>query len=316
MTLDRPDLSQALRSGPFTTQHALDAGLSKKQLHDAVTAGWLRRPVRGVYLSAALPDTLANRCATVALIAPPDAFLCDHAAAWLHAGDRALVPGDHLVTPEVSCFRPATLGRLRRDEVRSGERTIDPGDVTEMYGLAVTTPLRTALDLGRLSRNNDVRLHGMDTMASLGTFTVDQLVAEVERFKGQRGVVGLRALAPLTDGGSESFGESALRLRWHAAHLPRPVTQHRVEGPHGSEFFLDLALPEIAFAREYDGEDYHSTDEQTRHDMARRTFLRRQGWDLLAYRKEQVFGRLQIAEQRLRHDFASAMDARRRRRYC
>ena len=55
--------------------------------------------------------------------------------------------------------------------MRSGERAVEEGDLTEIAGLRVTTPLRTALDLGRLSRNNDVRLHGMDTMLSLGAFS-------------------------------------------------------------------------------------------------------------------------------------------------
>lgn len=307
--------SALLRDRPFLAEEARDAGWSKKQLHEAVVAGWLRHPVRGVYVPAALPDDLTLRCAAIALVRPPDAFLCDHIAAWLHAGDRALAPGDHLTVPEISCFRPSDGGRMRRPEVRSGERQIEPADLMEIGGMVVTTPLRTAWDLGRLSRNNDVRLHAMDTMLSLGSFTREQLVTGVPRFKGQRGVVGLRVLAPLADGGAESFGESALRLRWHQAGLPRPVTQHPVAGPAGSTYYLDLALPELRFGGEYDGEEFHSSDEQVRKDAERRGWMWRDGWTVKDFRKQHVFGQRQTAERLLRAAYEDLLDAHRRRRY-
>ena len=46
--------------------------------------------------------------------------------------------------------------------------------------------------------------------------------AEIGRFRGFRGVVQLRCLAPLGDGRAESPGESALRLHWYDAGLPTP----------------------------------------------------------------------------------------------
>lgn len=304
-----------LRGRPFTVQQAHASGLSTSQLHRAVRAGALRRPVRGVYLPARLPDTLALRVSALSLLVPPDAFVCDHTAAWLHAGDRALIPGDHLLVPPISCFRAASGYRLRRDGVRSGEREVASEDVMEVSGLRVTTPLRTALDVGRLSRNSDVRLHGMDTMSSLGVFTAEDLQRGVLRFDGHRGVVGLRALAPLVDGGSQSYGESALRLRWHGAHLPRPLTQHAVPGPHGSTFFLDMALPGVKLAAEYDGEAFHSTAGQRAHDSERRLWLRRLGWTVTTFRKEHVFGSKQDAEQRLRAAFADLTSGQVERRY-
>lgn len=307
--------AELLRDRPFTTQDALDAGMSKVQLHRAVAAGWLRRPVRGVYVPASLPDTLTNRCTTLSLSVPADAFVCDHTAAWLLAGDRALVPGDHLATPDVSCFRLASGARLRRGDVRSGERAVLPHEIIEVGGLQVTSPLRTALDIGRLARHHDVRLHGMDTMLSLETFTLDELLDQIPRFKGQRGVVGLRVLAPLADGGSQSFGESALRLRWHEARLPRPVTQQPVPAPLGTTYFLDIALPEEMLAAEYDGEQFHSTPEQRAHDDERRRWIRRSGWELEEFRKEHVFGQRPSAEQRLRRVYAELSVSRRRRRY-
>lgn len=312
MADDLPTTLTALRHRPFTTTQALELGLTPKDLSRSVANRWLRRPARGVYLASSLPDTLENRCAALALSVPQDAFVCDHSAAWIHAGDRALVPNDHLSVPEVSCFRPSASGRLKREQVRSGERDIRAHEVVEIGGLRVTTPLRTALDLGRLSRNNDVRLHGMDTMLSLGVFSRQELLGEIERFKGFRGVVGLRAIAPLADGGAESFGESALRLRWHQAHLPWPTTQHPVPG---TPYRLDIALPEERLGAEYDGEEFHSTPDQVAHDAARRRLIWRAGYSVEGFRREHVFGQRQTAEQRLRSAYAILTGSRTRRTY-
>lgn len=295
---------------PFTTAEAYDRGLGDRQLRRMVEHGWLRRPARGVYVVGALEDTLELRCAVLRLVVPDDAFLCDHTAAWLHAGDRALAPNDHLATPELACFRRA--GRLKRSTVRSGERAVRDSDLVEVHGLVTTTPLRTALDLGRLPRSNDVRLHGMDSMLSLGVFEHDELLAGVNRFAGQRGVVALRALVRMADGGSESFGESALRLRWHEAGLPRPVTQLEVARDDGAAYRIDMGLAEEKTGAEYDGEDFHSSPEQREHDLGRRAWLHQAAWTIEVFRRRCVFGPEQDVQRRLRALHESITSNRRR----
>lgn len=48
-------------------------------------------------------------------------------------------------------FRPGDGGRVRNTLCDSGRRTVlERGDLVELGGLVSTTPLRTALDLGRL----------------------------------------------------------------------------------------------------------------------------------------------------------------------
>ena len=124
-----------------------------------------------------------------------------------------------------------------------------PRDVVEIGGLAVTSPLRTALDLGRLLWRFDA-LGALDQFLRIGV-VADELIAEVARFKGFRGVVQLRFLAPLADPRAESLAESALRLHWKDAGLPSPELQWWVYDEHGIAVFrLDLALPEVLFAAE------------------------------------------------------------------
>ena len=142
--------TSGLPDHPFTTGMARHFDLDAITLHRLVRAGDLRHPVRGVYVPTALPDTVALRCQVLRLVMPSDAFACDRTAAWLHAGDRALAPNEHLECRVSPASGPATPARCGAGLVASGEREIRPSDLTTVHGLTVTTPLRTALDLGRL----------------------------------------------------------------------------------------------------------------------------------------------------------------------
>jgi hypothetical protein len=285
---------------PFTRAMALAAGLTDKVLKGLCSHNYLRRPLRNLYLPVQLPDTLEIRIAALALVVPSNSFIADHTAAWLHAGDDALPPNAHLAVPPVAIFRPPRVRALRNGWTASGERTLLSRDLMELGGLMVTTPLRTALDLGRLQRNPDVALWGMDSMLGTKTFTLDEMLAELPRFKGERGIVRMRALAPRADGRAQSFGEAALRMRWHDAGLPRPWVQIPVFKDGQVIFWLDMGIEELLFAAEYDGEQYHSDDEDREHDHARREWLaRNRAWLIEDFRKDSVFGRHQDAAQRL-----------------
>jgi hypothetical protein len=291
---------------PFTTASARDVGLSAKALRWLTTGGFVRHPIQGVYVAADVEDSIELRCEMLGLVLPSDCFVCDRTAAWIHVGDRALAPNEHLVVPPISCFRPSDAGRLRNGLSASGERAIAPRDLVEVGGIVVTTPLRTALDLGRLQPTADLKLHGMDCMLSLKAFTHDELLAEIPRFNRQRGVVELRVLGPLADGGSESFGETALRRRWRAAGVPKPQTQISVLVDGREVYRLDMGLEDLLFAAEYEGEQWHGGD-RSEYDEERRQWLdRERGWSIEDFRKQHVFGPQQDAERRIRVAYDAA----------
>ncbi len=83
----------------------------------------------------------------------------------------------------------------------------------------MTTPLRTALDLGRLLPP-DLALGALDQLLSAGGFSHMELLAELPRLAAHRGVGQLRTLAAQVDARSTGLAESALRLRWHEGRLP------------------------------------------------------------------------------------------------
>lgn len=282
---------------PFTAAQAEQAGVHRNVLTRLVTNRVLVRPFRGVYLAADCPDSLAVRAACLKSVLADDAFAADHTAAWLHGGDPAQLPNADLRPLEPSMIRAGRRRAVRRDGCVSGERDILQSDLMEVEGVLVTTPLRTALDIGRL-HTRDAAMWGLDSMMAAGGFGIDELLAQVERFRGHRGVVQLRELAPLTDAGAESFGESALRLRWYAAGLPRPQTQIRLMDGDMEAARLDIGLTEELFAAEFDGAEWHADQ---RHDEFRRGWVRdRFGYDVEAFRGEQVFGADQEATLQLR----------------
>jgi hypothetical protein len=136
-------------------------------------------------------------------------------------------------------------------------------------------------------------------MLRLPDFPLDAFLAGVERFRGQRWVTTLRALAPLADGRAESPPESVLRLYWIDAGLPWPVPQLKVWADGALIARLDIGHPEIRYAAEYDGAEWHSSPEQQAHDRRRRAAVRDLDFTVDAFTKQNVFGQHRDVETRL-----------------
>ncbi len=90
---------------------------------------------------------------------------------------------------------------------------------------------------------------------------------------------------PLADPRSESSGESITRLAVHDFGLAPPVPQFWVVHEGRRVYRLDLAYPGSKVCLEYDGERFHSTEEQRLYDEARRSWLRQHGWTIIVVRK-------------------------------
>lgn len=274
---------------PFTSKQANTLGFSRDVLSRLTRQGLLRRVLKGVYVDATAEDSLLMRARALALVVPGSAVVTDGPAGWLFGAD-VLRPGDHITLPPIEIFQLPGNTRVRIDGTNGGERALRPEDIEVVHGVRVTTPLRTALDLGRLTPR-DHAIGCLDSMLRLGRFTKEELLANVERFAKQRGVVQLRELAPLADARAESPGESVMRLRWHDAGLPEPTPQLVVLDRGIVRCRLDLGVEEVRFGAEYDGWDWHSSDEDRKHDRARRKWLRTNaGWTILVLTKKEVFG--------------------------
>jgi hypothetical protein len=294
---------------PFTTAQALDSGVSRRSFGRLLRTGLIRCELRGVYAVAQAPNDPMMRAAAVGLVLPPEAVVVDRTAAWLHGVDalrRSAVQGP----PPLDVVHMSDT-RMNRPGVDGRRRGLLPTDVTLVQGIPVTTRLRTALDCGRLLWRFDA-LAVVDGVVRLGV-PVDQMVGELARFRGFRGVIQLRYLVSIADGRAESGPESALRLHWHDAGLGRPECQWWVFDDDGTALYrIDIADPAALYGAEYDGEEFHSTDADIQHDLERRQWLsEHRHWTVDPFRKDPVFhhpelvpGLLQAGHARARHNLS------------
>lgn len=289
---------------PFTPTQALALGVSRRAFLFMVETGLLRKVVQGVYAATQAPDDTLMRASALALIIPPTAVVTDRTAAWLHGVD--ILPRTALTQAPPIDIVHVDDTRVRRPEVDGRRRALLLTDLMSVHGIRVTTPVRTALDLGRLLWRFDA-LAAIDGFLRLGVPPA-MLAAETGRFRGFRGVIQLRLLVPLGDPKSESVGESGLRLHWYDAGLPRPELQHWIYSDSGVPIYrLDISLPEVRYAAEYNGEEFHSEPEDQEYDEGRAAWLEgNRDWKIDPFTKVEVYGREQSPVPQLQAGFAEA----------
>ena len=269
---------------PFTMTVCRELGIPRRRVAAGVRNGVLVRLFRNVYVVARPGMTVEQRAYAASLVISQHSVICDRTAAWIWGVDcfrwRELD-----VAPPLESFTTRGHRASARAEIRSGERDLKPTDFVTVGGVRVTTPLRTALDLGcRLSRRD--ALAAIDALMRAQHLTTGQLVACLPQFAGRRGVVQLRELVALADGRAESQGESWTRIEMHDHGLPRPEPQWWVSVEGVPTFRLDLAYPRARIAIEYDGEEFHSSPEDKQADTDRRAWLERHGWVVIVVDKD------------------------------
>jgi hypothetical protein len=196
---------------PFTPAMARSVGIDRRALSRLHREGHVRRVLRGVYAASTARSSVDFRAAAVGLVLAPSDVVVDRTAAWIHGAlEVDPVPVDVLAR--------ASLG---------GRRRLTGRDLVTIAGVRVTSPLRTALDLGRLLPPGQA-LGVMDSLLAEGTFTQASLLAELPRFAGQQGIGQLRSLTAQVDARACCPAESLLRLHWNAARLPTPVPGKQV----------------------------------------------------------------------------------------
>jgi hypothetical protein len=271
-----------LRYAPFVGSDAVARGLlTRGQL---AGPSW-RRLFRNVYVHAtARVDALAW-CQAANLALPPGGALSHRAAAFTYTVN--LLP---LGRPVIDVTVPATT-RLRPEPGLEVHRArLPPGDVVRRGGLFVTSPERTAFDLGR----NPDRTRGvvaLDALLEQRILRPADLAGIAVGRSGWPGVLRYRAAVALARSGAASPMETRLRLCVVDGGLPEPRVQHEVFDADGLFVArLDLAYEEVRLGLEYDG-DHHRERDQFQRDAVRRNRLRLCGWAVLSFTAQDVLRR-------------------------
>lgn len=274
--------------GPFTRADLTTLGRSEADLRRAARAGEIRPLLRGVFAPSRLEETLDLRTAAVAKVVRPHHVVTDRTAAWVHGVDvHAYAEHDGLPPIEACALRghePTTL-----PSVDGRNRDLRPTDVMRVAGIAVTTPLRTALDLGCCLRRREA-FAALCAIARAHGLTRDDYRRALPRYRRRRGVVQLRELVALVEPRIESQREAWCFLAIVDAGLDAPEPQVWIESDGIPTYRLDLAYRRRRVCVEYDGDEGHSTPAQRAHDEERRQWLRDHGWTVIVVRKGDFTG--------------------------
>lgn len=276
MTNDTP----AWPDEPFTRADLPGLGLTENDLRRAQRRGAVCSPVRGVFVPTHVEPTLELRARAVARAVHPDQVVTDRTAAWLHGVDTHVYAEHDAVLPVETCaLRWHAPTRLTGVDGRT--RDLMQQDVMVLHGVRVTTPLRTAMDLGCRLRRREA-FAAMVLLAGLHGLTALEIARALGRYRRRRGVIQLRSLAGLVDPRIESAREAWVFLAIADAGLPLPEPQVWIEIDGVPTYRLDFAYRRAKVVVEYDGREAHEGRELE--DEARRAWLRAHGWTVIVVR--------------------------------
>jgi hypothetical protein len=221
----------------------------------------------GIYVPRAATPTLQRRTVGGWLWSGRNGVIAGRAAAALHGAQWV-----DASTPIEMIWRN---GRPPSGIVVRNER-IDADEVVDIDGMLVTSPARTALDLGRhLSRDAAVR--HLDALARATNVKALDAVSLAERYPKARGLRRSEVALGLMDAGAESPKETWLRLILIDAGLPAPRTQIRVTDGF-NEAFIDMGYDEPMVGLDYDGKHHSTHRARYVHDIGRAELIEREGW--------------------------------------
>lgn len=250
---------------PIVGSDALASGvLSRHQLRTQY-----RALLPNVYLQKQAKPSLEQRIVAAWLWSHRDATIAGTAAAALHRSEWI----DDDICIELIYPNPHSPQgvRTRRDVLLDGE-------ITTVGELTVTTPQRTAFDIGRRQPRR-AAVARLDALQRATGFKVDDVLALADHHRGARGLRRLETALTLVDLGAQSPRESYLRLLLIESGFPRPQTQIPVLGFDGMPIaYLDIGWPDLMVAVEYDGDQHRVDRFQYVKDIRRLEALERMGW--------------------------------------
>lgn len=210
-------------------------------------------------------------------------------AAWLSSGatlagvSAAAVHGAKWLNPDL----PAEIIRADR-HAQAGMAVhtwkLGAGQTCSVSDIECTTPARTAFDLGRrYTETQAVAL--VDALMNATGVSIAEVMSVAAVHPGARGIVRLRAVLDLVDGGAESPRESRLRLLLIRAGLPRPETQIAFRD---LRIRVDMGWRRWQVAVEYDGAQHWTDPRQRSWDIDRIALLEEAGWAVVRVSAEMM----------------------------
>ncbi|BBX31333.1 hypothetical protein MMAG44476_29671 [Mycolicibacterium mageritense DSM 44476 = CIP 104973] len=228
-------------------------------------------------------------------------------AAWLWSGREAVVAGlaasalhrAQWIDDDVPVELIWANARPPRRVITRADLLL-PGECQLLDGLNVTTPERTAFDLGRRGSLEEA-VARLDALGNATEFKATDVLMLAERHRHVRGLRQLECALDLYDPGAQSPKETWLRLMIIDEGYPRPQTQIPVLGANGQpRYYLDMGWEEYMLAVEYDGVQHADA---LGYDIVRNEHISDAGWTTIrvaaGHRRPEIMARLHVAWSRV-----------------
>lgn len=253
----------ARQHGVLTRAQLRRAGLGEDAIAYRCDQGSLHVAHRGVYSVGYVASNPRAQAMAAVLACGPGAVLSHGwaAALWDLAGDpRRPV---EVTAPVLHRHRGVRLHR---------SRTLVPADVTSRFGIPVTAPLRTLLDLADVLADraleravNEAQLRRLIRREDLG-----EALAQAQ---GRRALARLRRFAERSDAPTRSVLEDAFLAFVERHELPRPHVNQRIAG-----YEVDMLWREHELIVELDGHASHNLARSFERDRERDAELIAKGY--------------------------------------
>ncbi|WP_006241468.1 endonuclease domain-containing protein [Mycolicibacterium tusciae] len=230
-------------------------------------------------------------------------------AAWLWSGRRATVAGISAAALHGSLWidsrLPAELNQRSQHKTNGIvliNDALTPDEVQSIGSIPITTPARTAFDLGR-RYGRTLAVVRIDALMQATSLKPTDITVLIDRHRGARGIVQAREAVELSDAGAESPQESRTRLVLTDAGLRPRQTQIDVFNRYAEHVGrIDMGWNDWKVGVEYDGRQ-HWTDPAIRdRDVDRQAELEALGWrivrvsaGMLRYRPVSIVARTRAA---------------------
>jgi very-short-patch-repair endonuclease len=273
---------------PFLGSEAVAAGLTRHELATRFEAVY-----RNVYVPRGQALTPAQRA---------------HAA-WLWSGRRATVAGISAAAIHgakwIDPRLPAELNQASQHKTTGivlRNDTLMANEIEVTRGIPVTTPARTAFDLGRRN-GRTLAVIRVDALLQATALDVTDVETLIGRHRGTRGIVQLREVVRLADTGAESPQETRTRLLLTDAGLRPQQTQINVCNRFDEHVRrIDMGWPQWKVGVEYDGEQHWSDPSVRARDIDQQAELEALSWriirvsaEILRYRPHAIIARTRAA---------------------
>lgn len=290
----------------LTAAQLYAAGRSPAQVRTLVRSGRLVVIGHGIYVTQTVASQFAGlehgdhwlRAAAVLVAAGPGSVLSHQSAALAHNID-VIGQVDHVT---MTTTQPGRRGR--RNGVHRYQVVSRP-EIVRKFGLPVTTPLRTVIDLIRTLPFPE-GVVAADCAARLGEITLAELRLEAERLPQRPGSVRLARAAYFADSQAESPLESLARAVFDDGGLPPPVLQMPIHGDRGFIGRVDFYWPQHKTIAEVDGAAKYADPDRARKQLWRDKALRETGHEVVHFNWTEVTTQPERVVMSIRAAFARA----------